>query len=86
MARWNAADGLVHFLFADEDQYILDSMIRLNLADYLYHELRRRGFGRIAFVDGRGGSYYVRVFNKPSLQWFQDQHKGLFGLGHKAQE
>ena len=86
MARWNAADGLVHFLFADEDQYILDSMIRLNLADYLYHELRRRGFGRIAFVDGRGGSYYVRVFNRPSLQWFQDQQKGLFGLGHKAQE
>ena len=39
MEKFRAQEGLIHFVFGNEDTYILDSMVQLNLTDYLYYEL-----------------------------------------------
>lgn len=86
MSRWNAADGLIHFLFANEDQYILESMIALDLTGYLNYELHRRHFQKILFVSGNHLSYKIRFFGKDSWDWAVDKMKGLLGLGAKNKE
>ena len=52
MGCFESQNGLVQFVFANEDAYFLDSMIRLNLRDYLCHELSRQGYSRIFFIEG----------------------------------
>ncbi|MBR2189802.1 MAG: hypothetical protein IJ860_10435 [Eubacterium sp.] len=84
MNRWNTQDGLFHFLFANEDRYILDSMVSLNLTDYLRRELTKRHFQDILFIEGLQGSFIVRVFNERTWRWVTEQIKGLFGFGLKG--
>ncbi|MBR0398494.1 MAG: hypothetical protein IJI10_09530 [Eubacterium sp.] len=84
IARWNVQDGLFHFLFANEDRYILDSMVCVNLTDYLRHMLSEKHMEKILFVEGAQGSFAVRVFNQTLWQWCADQFRGPLGLGLKG--
>ncbi len=86
MTAWNVQDGLFHFLFANEDRYILDSMVCVNLTDYLRHELSELHMDKILFVEGAQGSFAVRVFNQSVWQWCADQIRGPLGLGLKGSQ
>ena len=81
MSRWNVQDGLIHVLFANEDRYVLDSMVSLDLTEYLNYELHRRHFARILFVEGLQNSCVIRVFSEKARDWCEEQLKGLFGMG-----
>lgn len=84
MSRWDVQDGLIHFLFANEDQYILDSMIALDLTGYLNYELQRRHFKRILFISGLEGSFAVRIFHQDTWNWMTERMKGPFGLSLRS--
>ena len=86
MTAWNVQDGLFHFLFANEDRYILDSMVCVNLTDYLRHELSELHMDKILFVEGAQGSFAVRVFNQSVWQWCAEQIRGPLGLGLKGSQ
>ncbi len=79
MSRWDVQDGLVHFVFANEDAYVQDSMVVLNLTDKLYFELRRRRYEKILFLEGLKGDYILRLFDMPSWQFCYDSTKKMLG-------
>lgn len=79
MGRFESQNGLVQFVFANEDAYYLDSLLRLNLKDYLCHELYRQGYARVIFVEGIAPDIAVRVFDRDSWQYVCEQSKSAFG-------
>ena len=81
MGCFESQNGLVQFVFANEDAYFLDSMIRLNLRDYLCHELSRQGYSRIFFIEGVAPDYTVRIFDRDSWSYASEQSRSaLAGL------
>ena len=86
MSRWDVQDGLIHFVFANEDAYVLDSMVVLNLTDKLYYELRRRQYEKILFLEGLKGEYTIRLFDLPSWQLCFDRTKKKLGGSYMIRE
>lgn len=58
MADFQAAQGLVHLLFANEDTYITDGLIRLPLERYLYMKLKKEGYEKVVFLNDINGPIY----------------------------
>ena len=51
MERFDSEKGLIHLVFANhEDTYYLDSLVKLNLWQYLYSQLRQQGYKGIYFI------------------------------------
>lgn len=63
-------DGLLHFVFCNEDEYLLDSLIRLNLTDELHYLLTRQGFQGIYFVAGQEDTAEVQMLDPQSDAYF----------------
>lgn len=81
MKRFCAKDGYLHFLFAGEDDYYLDSLVRLDLGRYLYYCLKRAGYEAVYFLGREGDSLLVSMEDKNSLKEFpREGGKGFLGL------
>lgn len=50
MGKFSAEYGNIHFLFADNDEYYTESLVKLNLQQYINYCLQREGFTGIYFV------------------------------------
>ncbi|MCD8361701.1 MAG: hypothetical protein LUC98_01860 [Lachnospiraceae bacterium] len=59
--RFRASDGSVHFLFANEDHYYLDSLVCLGLYPYIEYSLKRAGYRGVYFVQDLNRGYLVRT-------------------------
>lgn len=59
MGRFEAEAGLCHLVFANEDTYYLSSLLQLNLRQYLYYDLKSKGYGAVYFFSGEAGSFSV---------------------------
>ncbi len=59
MRRFDAGDGLCHLVFANEDTYFLGSLLKLNLRQYLYYELKGKGYEGIYFLSGEEGRLFL---------------------------
>lgn len=52
MGLFDSEKGLCHFVFANEDDYYLKSLVRLNLRPYLYCILKQKDFSSVYFLSG----------------------------------
>ncbi len=59
MRRFDAGDGLCHLVFANEDTYYLGSLLKLNLRQYLYYELKEKGYEGVYFLSGEEGNLFL---------------------------
>lgn len=71
MKRFCAADGHLHFLFAEEDDYYLDSLLRLDLKQYLYYCLKREGYRSVFFLNGAKKHLQLDTLELTSMDEFQ---------------
>lgn len=82
MADFQAAQGLVQLLFANEDTYITDGLVRLPLERYLYMRLKKAGYDKVLFfsdvnepiyrfLDVRSKNAYVEYRNHNKTAIFQ---------------
>ena len=78
MDRFKASSGLIHYLFANDDVYYTDSMIRLNLQDYLYYELKAERYEYVFSISGQRGKYYVNLYDDASYALAMRQIKRIF--------
>lgn len=86
MGKFDAQNGLIHFVFANEDSYFLDNMIQLNLTDYLYYELKKKHYDYIYFVSGLQPAFCVQVFDRRSHNYCAEKQQRFFDylLGSKV--
>lgn len=78
MAQFDAQNGFIQYIFANDDIYFLDSMARENLNDYLYYEFRKnhtKDYGYIFEITGLRPLYSVRTWDE-----------GSFGVAAKAKQ
>ena len=40
MSGFDAKEGLIHFLFAEPDDYYLESLLKLDLMQFLYYSIK----------------------------------------------
>lgn len=78
MDRFKASSGLFHYLIANDDVYYTDAMIRLNLQDYLYYELKNEHYDYVFSVTGSNNKYNLNFYDAVSYFWAIDQIKGFF--------
>lgn len=52
MERLNPDSGLCHFVFANDDVYFTESLMRLNLKQYIYYELKQLNYQGIFMLSG----------------------------------
>lgn len=50
MERFDSKEGLIHFLFAEEDDYYLDCLLKLDLTHFLYHNIKKQNYDGIYFL------------------------------------
>ena len=50
MKGFDAKEGLIHFLFAEEDDYYLDCLLKLDLTHFIYYNLRKQNYDGIYFL------------------------------------
>ena len=50
MKEFDSKDGLIHFLFAEEDDYYLDCLLKLDLTHYIYHNLKKQKYDGMYFL------------------------------------
>ena len=55
MGRFDSGNGLCHLVFGNEDVYYTEGLIRLNIRQYLYFELKKLNYGEIYFLSGDEG-------------------------------
>lgn len=96
---FDSREGYLHFLFANEDHYYLDSLLRMNLTHYLHYLLKGDGYCGVFFVqDLRGGccvvmndkesaSVYSRKALRGVLNWYKDapveKERGTYRVEHR---
>lgn len=87
MERFGRNDGVIHFLFANEDEYYIDSLVRLSLDQYLYYCLKREGYGSIFYIEESPKGFFVRMEDAKSVKEYPFLIKkdvlGFFGI-HNA--
>ncbi|MBQ9157410.1 MAG: hypothetical protein IJ137_11595, partial [Eubacterium sp.] len=64
-------DGLVQFAFANEDVYVLDSLISLDLKGYLHYILKNRDYQHVCFLRGSRGHYTIQFPDRRSQEAYQ---------------
>lgn len=81
MEIFDAEKGLCHLVFANEDNYYLKSLIRLNLRQYLYCLLRQRGFSSVYFLNGDEDQFELTCGDAQSAALYGSyEEQGLFNL------
>lgn len=87
MERFGRDDGVIHFLFANEDEYYLDSLVRLSLDQYLYYCLKKEGYESIFYIEESPKGFFVRMEDAKSVEEYPFLIKkdvlGFFGI-HNA--
>lgn len=78
MGRFDCEQGLCHFVFANEDVYYLDSLIQLNLWQYLYFQLREKEYSTVYFLSGDEGSYELWIPDAVSADLYDNYEKPSF--------
>ncbi len=79
MRRFDAGDGLCHLVFANEDTYYLDSLLKLNLRQYLYYALKETGYEAVYFLSGEEGNLFLTFGDEASqllYERYTDQSVG----------
>lgn len=80
MARFDAQDGLLHFVFArSNDSYLLDSLVRMDLQDYLFYNLKNQGYRGIYFIRATGGGQQLEILDQEShKRYVRNRERSLF--------
>ncbi len=86
---FDADKGLFHFVFANDDTYIKDSLIQLDRQHNLYYELKDKNYDTVLFIDMVGSNYQVscgdesasQLYNRCRKLKFKDVMGGFFGAG-----
>lgn len=84
MGRFEAVNGLVHLTFANEDVYYKNSLVRLNLQQNLYYELKQKDYEAVCFVVFENGKFLVRFGNDHTAALYHQNSGGAFGKFLKA--
>lgn len=89
MISFSAEYGNFHFLFGDEDEYYTESLLKLNLKQYLNYCFRKSGFTKIYFLQDtyhEKGRYSVEAGNAASAEeYYEAETEGLYRvLGKKT--
>lgn len=50
MSGFDAKEGLIHFLFAEPDDYYLESLLKLDLMQFLYYSIKSQEYDGIYFL------------------------------------
>ena len=50
MKGFDSKEGLIHFLFAEEDDYYLDCLLKLDLTHFIYYKLKKQKYDGIYFL------------------------------------
>ncbi len=79
MGKFEVQEGYLHLLFGNDDSYCLDSLIRLNLTDYLYHELKKKNFDYVWFISGIQDPYSVKACDEGSFKTFHEVTRSMLG-------
>lgn len=86
MSLFQAHRGFTHFVFANhKDSYLLPSLVRLGLNEYLYCQLKEQRYEAVYFISGMEGEYTLSVFDQPSRELYRKNGKkakgfmGIFG-------
>ena len=83
MAQFDAQNGFIQYIFANEDVYILDSMARENLSDYLYYQFRKKhsdDYQYIYQISGLRPAYAVKTADQESFMTASKAKQGIFRL------
>ena len=75
MDRFSWEKGLCHFVFANEDMYFLKSLVRLNLRQYLYVQLKKKQYKAVYFISGEEGRYQVEFGDNRSEELYEKYRK-----------
>ena len=75
MDRFSWEKGLCHFVFANEDMYFLKSLVRLNLRQYLYVQLKKKQYKAVYFISGEEGRYRVEFGDNRSEELYEKYRK-----------
>lgn len=73
MDKFLARSGRIHFLFADQGPYYLESLVAYQLNDYLGYQLRRNGFKRLYYINTGAtsdGRWFVQMYDSFSAEAF----------------
>lgn len=50
MKEFDSKEGLIHFLFAEDDDYYLDCLLKLDLTHFIYYKLKKQNYDGIYFL------------------------------------
>lgn len=78
MGKFDSEQGLFHFVFANDDVYYSDSLIGMNLWQYLYFELRKIGYSSVYFLNGEEGAYELLIPDAVSADLYDAYEKPSF--------
>lgn len=78
MSRFDAHNGFVHFVFANEDVYCLKSLAGLDLEKYLYYLLKQSGYQGVYFIGSEDERPAVSVYDSVSQELYAKSDKGAF--------
>lgn len=79
MSKFRAADGFIHFVFAKQDNYYLDSLVCFNREKYIYYLLKQdKEYQKVFFVSEKENT--IRTYDDESKKyWRQYDVDGFFG-------
>ena len=87
MGDFKYQDGLFHFVFANQDTYVLESMVRLDLMDKLYRELCGQKYRQIIFLKGGIHPCVLVTKDRASYEFCQTaaRRRAFFGLARRPE-
>ena len=86
MAQFDAQNGFIQYIFANDDVYILDSMARENLNDYLYYEFGKnhtKDYQYIYQISGLRPAYAVKTADEASFDLAARAKQGFLRFGRR---
>lgn len=68
MGDFSSEWGNIHFLFANEDDYYTESLVKLGRRQYINYCLRREGYAGIFFIEKSSSGYVVEMGNSSAAE------------------
>lgn len=78
MGRFDSGNGLCHLVFGNEDVYYTEGLIRLNIRQYLYFELKKLNYSEVYFLSGDEGRCELTVPDAEAMNLYQCYEKKSF--------
>ena len=75
MERLNPDSGLCHLVFANDDVYLTESLMRLNLKQYIYYELKKLNYRGIFVLSGDDTHCELSVADAMSMSVYNQYRK-----------